>query len=370
MATTQPAILIVDDFPGHIDLLGDILEGDYDVLVASNGRDALKIALDQVPDLILLDVLMPEMDGYEVCRQLKADEKTREIPVIFITTQGNVRDETRGFQMGAVDYVTKPISPPILRARVKTHIALRTASVALQRKNAELSDANDLRTKVEAFLSHDLQSPLSGIFGYADFLLENDPSPEQVRKYGQFIKERALRLFHLLKESSNLMKMEQDQYPIELKPFDLLPIIRWVLADTENLAQKKQITRHIRLQGVAVEPGQRFMAKGEESLCYILFSNLIKNALEASPPGESVTVSLTKNDWAVVAIHNIGTVPAAIQDRFFDKYVTAGKAGGTGLGIYSALWMTKTQKGTIHMESTDQHGTTLTVQLANGHGSN
>jgi serine phosphatase RsbU (regulator of sigma subunit) len=126
MPTEQKTILVVDDTPLNISVITGALKDTYKTKIATNGPKALAIAgADEKPDLILLDVMMPEMDGYEVCRRLKADPTTREIPVIFLTAQTEVDDETHGFQVGAVDYVHKPFSPAVMKARVHTHLVLR-----------------------------------------------------------------------------------------------------------------------------------------------------------------------------------------------------------------------------------------------------
>jgi sigma-B regulation protein RsbU (phosphoserine phosphatase) len=126
MATELKTILVVDDTPLNISVITGALKDTYKTKVATNGPKALTIAAaEEKPDLILLDVMMPEMDGYEVCRRLKADPTTREIPVIFLTAQTEAEDETRGFQVGAVDYVHKPFSPAVMKARVHTHLVLR-----------------------------------------------------------------------------------------------------------------------------------------------------------------------------------------------------------------------------------------------------
>jgi class 3 adenylate cyclase len=120
------SVLVVDDNPENIDLLGSILHQDHKIKVALNGNKALKIAgSEDPPDIILLDIMMPDMDGYEVCRRLKADPKTRDIPIIFVTAKSDTSDETQGLEIGAVDYITKPFSPPIVQARVKTHLTLK-----------------------------------------------------------------------------------------------------------------------------------------------------------------------------------------------------------------------------------------------------
>ena len=125
-------VLVVDDTEANVDILVDTLGESYDVSVAMDGQTALEAVAEDPPDLILLDVMMPGMDGYEVCERLKANKKTRGIPVIFVTAKVEVADEIRGFGSGAVDYITKPISPPVVKARVATHLKLRNAERDLQ----------------------------------------------------------------------------------------------------------------------------------------------------------------------------------------------------------------------------------------------
>ena len=128
-ASREQTLLIVDDEPSNIQLLMELLSFDHKILVANNGEKALKIAAaDKRPDLILLDVVMPEMDGYEVCRQLKANEATKDIPVIFITARGSEDDQAKGFELGAVDYITKPFSNVVIKARLRTHLGLKQKS--------------------------------------------------------------------------------------------------------------------------------------------------------------------------------------------------------------------------------------------------
>ena len=132
--TENPRILVVDDEPFYLDLLAELLGDDYSVSVARNGEQALRRALGpRRPDLILLDVVMPGMDGHEVCRQLKSNLLTRQIPVIFLTSRDETSDELRGLELGAVDYITKPIHPALLRRRIETHIALSQQRYALER---------------------------------------------------------------------------------------------------------------------------------------------------------------------------------------------------------------------------------------------
>ena len=150
---SKSRILVVDDTPANIKILADLLRKDYALSVATNGADALDIACAQDrPDLVLLDIMMPEMDGYEVCRRLKADSKTRDIPVIFITAMSEMEDETKGFSLGAVDYITKPIRPPIVKARVAAQLELALARMTLATQNKILSESLAIAAEVQRSL--------------------------------------------------------------------------------------------------------------------------------------------------------------------------------------------------------------------------
>jgi putative two-component system response regulator len=149
MGETRQTILVVDDTPANLALMSDLLRGDYKVKLAPGGQRALQIAAaDPPPDLILLDIMMPEMDGYEVCKRLKSYPQTKRIPVIFLTAMAEVQDETKGLALGAVDYITKPISPPIVMARVRTHLALKSAADFLIDKNAFLKSEVEKQTRM------------------------------------------------------------------------------------------------------------------------------------------------------------------------------------------------------------------------------
>lgn len=145
----KPTILVVDDTPENIDVLRGVLHEQYVLRPAISGEVALRLVLmEPKPELILLDVMMPGMDGYEVCRRLKADPKTRDIPVIFITAKSETQDEVRGLSLGAVDYLTKPVVPAIVKARVSTHLALRQTRRELEEKNLILRDEKELLEEI------------------------------------------------------------------------------------------------------------------------------------------------------------------------------------------------------------------------------
>jgi sigma-B regulation protein RsbU (phosphoserine phosphatase) len=155
-ASRKPVILAVDDTPENLDVVKGVLARDYVVKVAINGPMALKIAEKQPPDLILLDVMMPGMDGHEVCRRLKSNAATRDVPVIFLTAMDQTSDEAQGFSMGAADYIAKPVNPPILEARVKTHIALKESMDELQKAYGIIKTQKD-RMEAELNVGRDIQ---------------------------------------------------------------------------------------------------------------------------------------------------------------------------------------------------------------------
>ncbi len=142
-----PRILVVDDETFYIDILVNLLSDDYQVSIAKNGQSALKLAFNSTPpELILLDILLPDIDGYEICRQLKNDPRTCNIPVIFLTVKSEVDDEIRGFEVGAVDYISKPMSPPIVKTRVKNHLMLTQARRLLEEQTRHLEQQVQERT--------------------------------------------------------------------------------------------------------------------------------------------------------------------------------------------------------------------------------
>ena len=158
-AGERPTILVVDDTPANLSLLANLLKEQYRVKIANNGNKALDLAFATPPDLILLDIMMPEIDGYEVCRRLQAHPATARVPVIFLTAKNETEDEELGFSVGAVDFIHKPISPPIVAARVNTHLQIKKWHDCLQEKNEQLHAASE-RVQEELDLARNMQQAI------------------------------------------------------------------------------------------------------------------------------------------------------------------------------------------------------------------
>lgn len=359
-----PSVLVVDDVPANIRLLADFLQSGHDIHVATRGEDALHLAARLHPDIILLDVVMPGMDGHEVCRRLKADPATRDIPVIFVTSRFAPEDEALGLSLGAVDYIVKPASRAVVRARVKNHLDLRTAREALARQNEALTEAARLREDMDHIMRHDLKAPLTGIIGLPQLILDEGGLNETQAMFLRLIEENGLRMLSMINLSLDLCKMERGTYVLCPEPVDLAPMVRRLFAEVAPLAREKKVILALSVDGSLDDGTKQCVVSGERLLLYTMVANTVKNALEASPAGATVAVDLRPGDPAALAVTNRGAVPPEVRDRFFEKFATSGKPGGTGLGAYSALLIAETHGGCARMETSDATGmTTVTLVL-------
>jgi two-component system, sensor histidine kinase and response regulator len=364
MAEKKTTILVVDDVPDNIAILEGILKEDYRVKAATSGEAALAIArADPPPDLILLDVMMPGMDGFEVCRRLKKEAASAKLPVIFVTARDEVSDESMGFQVGAVDYITKPVNPHIVKARIKAHLELKLAREELERQNEVLRENASLREQVEAISRHDLKNPLMVVMTVPEVLLTKASLTDKQRELLGMVEEAGRRMLEMINRTIDLYKMEKGTYVLEPSPVDVLRIIEQNKAAFRGVIEDKGLRWELSFCGKAPTEGDSFHVKGEDLLVYSLLANLIKNAIEASPKSGRISISLEERESAVVTIHNMGAIPQRIRGRFFEKFATADKERGTGLGAYSAKLITRTLGGSIGVETSDESGTTITVEL-------
>ncbi|RZA35519.1 MAG: response regulator [Lysobacteraceae bacterium] len=352
----KSTVLIVDDIPTNIEVLAGVLKDEYAIKVAISGKKALEIADAFHIDLILLDIMMPVMDGFETCRQLKANPKTAHIPIIFLSARDGTEDVVAGLRLGAVDYVSKPADPTILKARLSAHLLLATALQDVKRQNELLIENARLREDVDRITRHDLKSPIAVALHGSQALLVSPLTPAQ-REQAHMIETAAENALEMINRTLDVYKMEQGSYQPALQVFDLGDMLAKVCRQLQFAFDSTGVT-------VGYDKPEGVMCLGEPLLCYSLFNNMLKNAIEASPPGGRVTVNIAPGYGNLhVMIDNAGEVPPAARERFFEKYAPSDKIGGNGLGTYSIRLMAEVQGGSVSMDS--GHGRTrLTVTLS------
>lgn len=351
----KSTVLIVDDIPTNIEVLAGVLKDEYAIKVAISGKKALEIADAFHIDLILLDIMMPAMDGFETCRQLKANPKTAHIPIIFLSARDGTEDVVAGLRLGAVDYVSKPADPTILKARLSAHLLLATAMQDIKRQNELLIENARLREDVERITRHDLKSPIAVALHGSQALLVS-PLTEAQREQAHMIETAAENALEMINRTLDVYKMEQGSYQAALQLFDLGEMLGRVCQHAAIACDSSDVT-------VQYDAPDDVMCLGEPLLCYSMFNNVLKNAIEASPPGGRVSVYIAPGYGNLhVMIDNAGEVPPAARAHFFEKYAASSKIGGNGLGTYSIRLMAEVQGGSVSMDT--GHGRTrLTITL-------
>ncbi|MBK1649683.1 hybrid sensor histidine kinase/response regulator [Rhabdochromatium marinum] len=373
----KPSLLVVDDMPDNLSILEAGLARDYRLAMARHGERALALAQEKHPDLILLDVMMPGMDGFQVCAHLKENPVTASIPVVFLTALREEQDEIRGLELGAADYIHKPFNMALVRRRIATHLQAAQVRVALRERNRALKqhaqalheraealeEAARQRDEIDRVLRHDLKGPLSPIIGFADLMVEDSNLTEDQRENLHMIGDSARRILEMIQRSLDLYKMETNRYRYQPANQDIHKILRSVLFSVTPFAQSHGVTLYF------VPPDDAIHFSVEDMLLHNLLNNLIQNAIEASAPGDVVTIRSqlenpgTKNERLILSVTNPALVPDDVRERFFEKYITSGKQNGTGLGTYSARLMATIMGGTLSMKSAPGLGTRLTLAL-------
>jgi len=241
-------------------------------------------------------------------------------------------------------------------------IAATTDITERRRQEEALRESVRLREEVERMSRHDLKTPLNSVIAMSRLLRESGKITAEDADLLGTVERAGYRILNMVNLSLDLFRMESGTYQFHPRAVDLAAVARRVAADLESQAASKNV--HIQ-----VSSPSSIVARGDELLCYSMFANLIKNAIEAAPEGEVVDVTINnQEDWVVAKVHNPGAVPEAVRERFFQKYVTAGKSAGLGLGAYSARLMARVQEGEITLHSSESAGTSLVIRLKAAQG--
>lgn len=359
----RPTVLVVDDTPFNLRMVAGLLQDQYQIKVSANGIKAINICQAAAPDLVLLDVMMPEIDGFEVCRRLKSDPRTAHVPIIFLTAIGDADKIAEGFELGAVDYVTKPIEPVILKARVAAAIRISLNHEHMREKYDLLMENSRLREEVERIAHHDIKNPLAIILGHTATFSEDAGLTDEQRGKIKIIEQSTYDILQLIDLSNDLLKIEQGRYVLQSKRVDLNALIHRVCEENQKLFMSKGVVIEAKFSTGGLAHGE--LIQGEQLLLYSMLHNILKNAAEASQAGDCVLceLSVIDNEVVDIRVHNSGRVPAAVESRFFEKYVSHGKVGGTGLGTYSAKLIAEAHGGKVSMRTSDEDGTTVSLRF-------
>jgi PAS domain S-box-containing protein len=357
-------ILLVDDLVENHVILKEIFYQEYHLRFALDGLTGLASATaTPLPDLILLDVSMNGLDGFEVCRRLKSNPKTKEIPVIFVTAFNEVPHEANGFNIGAVDFITKPLIPEIVRARVKTQLALAQAIRNLARQNEHLAENARLREEIDGIYRHDLKSPLTSILCVPELLQSAENITQDQKDLLTLVEIAGNNMLNMINHSLNLYKIEKGVFQYSPERVRLCHLLWRVGHEMSSLQKTKFLEITMAADGAPLDKENTLEVRADQILLGTVFGNLLKNAIEASPPSSRVSLAVFSGNPVRIVLHNQGAVPRSIRDKFFSKFATAGKPGGTGLGAYSARMMTMAMGGSLKIVSDEETGTTITMTL-------
>lgn len=352
MNILKPTLLIVDDEPANIQILSEALTAEYEILVATNGGDALDLVAEQRPNLILLDVIMPEMSGYEVCNRLKADEALKEIPVIFISALNETLDKVRAFSVGGVDYITKPFQFEEVEARVRTHLELQRQKRALQESYEKLRNMETLRDNLVHMIVHDLRSPLTGIRNLLQILqlnLGDKLTPEQ-KELLQSVSDSTALLIERVASLLDISRLEAGQMPLKRKSCDLREVVTMGIQSLGGLTGEHKV--------ICEQPDSAAFAFCDSDVTSRIVSNLVANAIKFTPVGGTIRVALHKQGEQIqVMVNDTGYgIPAEYRKKIFEKFGQVETRGGStqyssGLGLTFCKLAVEAQGGRIGVES-------------------
>ncbi len=357
-------ILVVDDTPANLDLLEKILSTEgYTVRALPNGALAIRSAVNNPPSLILLDIKMPSMDGYEVCAQLKSHVKTREIPVIFISALQEMDDKVRAFAAGGVDYICKPFQSEEVLARVHTHLRLHALQQHLQAAKEQAEAANRAKSAFLANMSHELRTPLNAVLGFAQLLQRDNGLSTQQRSNVDSINRGGEFLLELINDVLDLAKIEAGRF--ECFPETWQP--HSFFTELSTLFRLRAEQKSLQFFYKATTPLPRAVHSDPKRLRQIVM-NLLSNAVKFTAQGSvTLQVSFTEKHLQLAVIDTGLGIETDMQETIFEPFQQAGdsaqKIQGTGLGLAITRKLVDMMEGSLSVNSTLGEGSEFHVQV-------
>lgn len=324
--TKKSTILIVDDEPSNLAVLSGLLASGYRVLACKSGQQALQIApRDPRPDLILLDIMMPGMDGYEVLKLLREEESTRDIPVIFLTALDSREDEQKGLDLGAVDYIAKPYSPAIVKARIRNTLDLKKhrdyLAALVAERTRELTEANNRLKAIDEAqvgylhaISHELRTPMNGILGVAELALD-ELGEEQRSLYMEIYRESRNRVMTALDSALRLAELQGESPSVETIPVDLGATVSCALGNLETAFSEKNISVH----PASGEPG---LVLANEAFLHQAIDTLLKTILRMAASGTDLSLRYNQDPERVLLrmVFQSPSFPEKLKSTLFQPF--------------------------------------------------
>lgn len=355
----NPLVLIIDDNPMNLMLASKVLElNNYDSCTAESGLEGIAQIEKKMPSLILLDINMPEMNGYEVCRKIKEVEKWNEIPIIFLTAQIHTENLVEGFEAGGVDYITKPYKSEELLVRVKNHLELAES-------RRTILEMNRSRDKIYSIIAHDIRSPLSGILMTLDTIDQGylDPSSEDFKDIIHQLKIRTKDTTTLLTSLLNWTRSQDMNVVLQPKETNINQLIISSIQLLIDVAKNKNIS-------ILNEISETLNSWCDEVSINTVFRNIISNAIKFTPNNGKITIKGQNLDSSVeISISDTGIgMPEDVIKKIFGEnqlFTSSGTANeqGTGLGLMLVKDFLKKNNGSLTVQSKKNVGTIFTVTL-------
>jgi two-component system sensor histidine kinase/response regulator len=359
-------VLIVDDVVSNVLLLKILLANEkFQVCTASNGKDCIEISRKEHPDLILLDVMMPDLNGFDTAVILKKGEDTKDIPIIFLTALNTPQDLVHGFQVGASDFLTKPFNKEELVMRVTQQISLVAAKRIIEQQNQELRATLNNRDKMYSVIAHDLRSPMASIRMVLNLVVAST-SPETVGEEIYNLLDQANReseeVHDLLDNLLKWTKSQTGRLNVVKQELELNDIIPGVVEIFDNIAA----TKHIKLE--LKSESDSLKVEADNDMLKTVVRNFLSNAIKFSPADSTIEITMTKeNEFAKVSVrdHGVGIASDRLDSIFHKGETTYGTGGeeGSGLGLQLCQDFARKNGGDCTVESVEGEGSTFSVLI-------